>query len=100
MQALDSGFRRNDEIPADPCISSFPPPPCPPDSAVRRFPFEVTRASPYSPPIEPPLRPPERNGEPMNTAAAFAQLGTHVWLVLPVLSLTITAAVIALLEDF
>ena len=36
----------------------------------------------------------------MNTAAAFTHLGAHVWLVLPVLSLTITAAVIALLEDF
>jgi hypothetical protein len=36
----------------------------------------------------------------MNTAAALSQLGTHAWLVLPVLSLSITAVVMALLEDF
>jgi hypothetical protein len=36
----------------------------------------------------------------MNTATALSQLGADAWLVLPVLSLAITAAVMALLEDF
>jgi hypothetical protein len=36
----------------------------------------------------------------MNNAAILTQLGPHAWLVLPVLSLALTAAVIALLEDY
>jgi hypothetical protein len=36
----------------------------------------------------------------MNIATVLSQAGAHIWLVLPVLSLTITAAVLALLEDF
>jgi hypothetical protein len=36
----------------------------------------------------------------MNTATVLSQVGAHIWLVLPVLSLAITAAILALLEDF
>jgi hypothetical protein len=36
----------------------------------------------------------------MNTATVLGQMGVHAWLVLPALSLAITVAVMALIEDF
>jgi hypothetical protein len=36
----------------------------------------------------------------MNTAAVVSQFGANFWLILPVLSLSITAAVMVLIEDY
>ena len=36
----------------------------------------------------------------MNTAAVVSQFGAQIWLILPVLSLSITAAVMALIDDY